>query len=85
MNRPKTIAKTGLKDTWLELTVVYGLTLFVLVAMLKMNVILAIVTAPLGMLVAFVATVAFVHLLWITVLGLERIGTSLGMRKSPLS
>ncbi|MCB1725775.1 MAG: hypothetical protein H6959_06615 [Chromatiaceae bacterium] len=85
MNEPKTFAKAGLGGAWVELTVVYALTLLALITLLKMNPLIAMVTTPFLMVVMLIGVMLLVQVLWMAVLGLERLGTACGLRKSPLS
>lgn len=85
MRQPKTIAHTGWKNCWGELVVVFGVTLFVSMTLLQMNLLVAMITAPFIMLALLLGVMLFVQLLWMLMLGLERMGSALGIRKSPLS
>lgn len=53
--------------------------------LLSMHWLLAMLVAPFLMLVVIGGLALFVQVLWMLVLGLEKIGTSVGFRKSPLA
>ena len=85
MHQPKTIAASAWKDSWLELSVLYVITSIAAAHLLSMHWLLAMLVAPFLVLVIVSGLVLFVQVLWMLVLGMEKIGTSMGFRKSPLA
>lgn len=85
MSEPKTIARRGWQQSWLEIMALYVLTTIGTAFLFKVHWLIAMIVSPFGMLTMLVGLMMFVHLLWMSVLGLERIGTACGLRKSPLS
>ena len=69
----------------LELGVLYVITSIAAAHVLSMHWLLAMLVAPFLVMVVLAGLVLFVQVLWILVLGLEKIGTSMGFRKSPLA
>jgi len=85
MSDPKTIASKGWEQSCVEILVLYVLTTIGVAYLLQLHWLVAMVTSPVIMLLMLVGVMLMVQVLWMTVLGLERIGTACGMRKSPLS
>lgn len=85
MKKPKIFADSGWSQSWIELTILYSLTSVAAALLLDMHWLVAMSVAPAIMLALLLAVMAFVQVLWMLVVGLERIGTALGMSKSPLS
>lgn len=82
---PKTIAREGIRQSWIELTTLYVLTTIGAAFFFQMHWLMAMVVSPVIMLAMLVCVMVFVQLLWMLVLGLERVGTACGLRKSPLA
>ena len=85
MHQPKTIAASAWKESWLEVGILYVFTSIAAAHLLSMHWLLAMLVAPFLVLVVIASLVLFVQVLWMLVLGLEKIGTSMGFRKSPLA
>lgn len=85
MDQPKTIARPAWRESWIELTILYAVSAVVASYALAMHWMVAMAVAPFIMGVILFALVAFVQTLWMAVLGLEKIGSACGFRKSPLS
>lgn len=85
MESPKTMAKAGLEQSWVELIVLFALTAVGATLLFDMHWLIAMALTPFMMLAMLLSVMVFVQLLWMTVLGLERIGTACGLRKSPLA
>ena len=85
MNQPKIFADSGWKQSWIELTVLFALTVVATVIILKMHWLLAMVVAPFIMLAMLAVIMGLVQVLWMFVVGLDHLGAAAGLRKSPLS
>jgi len=85
MKQPKTLAQTPWGQSWIELLVLYVLTTVATGMLLELHWTMAMLAAPLVMLGLFIGVVTFVQSLWMVVLGMEKIGAAVGMRKSPLA
>ena len=85
MYQPKTLATSAWKEARLELSVLYVIASITAAHLLSMHWLLAMLVAPFLMLVVIGGLALFVEVLWMLVLGLEKIGTSMGFRKSPLA
>lgn len=85
MHQPKTIAASAWKEIGLELGILYIVTSIATAHLLGMHWLVAMAVAPFMVLVIIAGLVLFVQILWMLVLGLEKIGTSMGFRKSPLA
>ena len=84
-NQPKIIAEQSWSQSWTELLILYGLTTIGVNLLLDMQWLIAMAVAPVVMLVMLLALLLFVQVLWMFMLGLEKLGTALGLRKSPLA
>ena len=84
-NDPKTIAKEGVKQSRVEILVLFVLTTVGAVVFFQMHWIWAVLLAPFLIVAMLVGVMVFVQVLWMTVLGLDRIGQACGLRKSPLA
>lgn len=85
MDQPKTIAKTGTQQSWIELTLLFVLTTLAAVFLFEVHWLVAMVFSPVLMLAMLLSVMVFVQALWLAVLGLERVGAACGLRKSPLA
>lgn len=85
MHQPKTLIETRWRDSVTELSALYLLTTVAAVHWLSVHWLVAFLLAPLliggGLLTLTIA----VHLLWLATISLDRIGSLLGLRKSPLA
>ena len=82
---PVTMATKGLGESAVEIGMLYALSATGIALLFDIDWHWALMFAPIAMLGMLVVTVVTVHLLWLMLLGLERFGTFLGLRKSPLS
>lgn len=85
MNQPKTLAQTPWGQSWIELLVLYALTTVATGMLLELHWTMAMLVAPLVMLGLFVGVATFVHSLWMVIVGMEKLGAAVGLRKSPLA
>lgn len=85
MKRPKTLAQTPWAESRMELLVLYVLTTVASAMLFDLHWTLAMVVAPGAMLALLIGVAAFVQALWMLVVGMERLGTLIGIRKSPLA
>jgi hypothetical protein len=85
MKKPKIFADSVWSQSWIELTILYSLTCVATCLLLDMHWLGALSVAPAIMLTMLFAVMVFVQILWMLVVGLERVGSALGMSKSPLS
>jgi hypothetical protein len=85
MQKPKTLAEAGWRESMLELSALYVATSLAGVHLLSMHWLIAMLVAPFLMLVVLGGIMGLVQALWLLVLSIEKIGTSLGFRKSPLA
>jgi hypothetical protein len=85
MKKPRIFADSGWSQSWIELAILYSLTSVATALLLDMHWLVAMSVAPGIMLTMLIAVMAFVQVLWMLVVGLERVGSALGMSKSPLS
>lgn len=85
MKQPKIFADSGWAQSGIELLVLYALTTVAAALLMDMHMLVAMSIAPVAMLVMLLGVLVFVQLLWMVIIGLEKLGTAIGLRKSPLS
>ena len=85
MKKQKLFAGLGLGHSKVELMVLYALTATATVVLMDLHWLVAFSVAPGVMLAAMFSTLAVVQVLWMLVVGMERLGTAVGLRKSPLA
>ena len=85
MKKQKIFSGFGLGHSKVELAVLYALTVVAAVVLMDLHWVVASSVAPLIMLATLITTLAFVQVLWMMVVGLERLGSAVGLRKSPLA
>ena len=85
MNQPKTLAETPWGQSRIEVLVLYVLTTVGSGMLMELHWLTAMAVAPLVMLVMLLGVMASVQVLWMVVLGMEKLGTAIGFRKSPLT
>ena len=85
MKKQKIFAGLGLGHSKVELASLYALTVVVAVVLMDLHWVVASTVAPLIMLATLTSTLVFVQALWMMVVGLERLGSAVGLRKSPLA
>lgn len=85
MNRLKALLQPAWRDAGMELSALFLITTVATIQWLEWHWLMAMLAAPFligaGLLVLMLA----VHLLWLIVVGIDRLGRALGIRKSPLS
>lgn len=85
MYQPRTLVDTTWNDVTKELGALYLVTTVAAMQWLSVHWLLAMLLAPVLIAGGLLVLVAGVHLLWVLVVGLDRLGGLLGLRKSPLS
>jgi ATP/ADP translocase len=85
MNEPKTLTESPWGQSWIEILVLYVLATVGSGLLLNSHWSVAMLLAPLVMLAFSLGVVLFVHTLWLLVIGLEKLGETCGLRKSPLA
>jgi hypothetical protein len=85
MYRPKTLIPRSRRETAIELAALYVLTTVAIVQLLSMHWLVALFVAPFIIGGALLALIVLINLLWLTMIGIDRLGALLGIRKSPLS
>jgi len=85
MNQPRIFSESNWNQSWTELAVLYSLLMVATTVVLDMNWLVAMSVTPVLMLVFMAAVLVAVQVLWMGVIGLEKLGTAAGLRKSPLS
>lgn len=84
MKQPRTFSEAPWGQSWIELVVLYVLTTVAIGMLFELPWTMAMVAAPVGMLGILVGVMASVQTLWMLTVGLEKVGTAVGLRKSPL-
>lgn len=85
MNQPKTMHRGGADRSPADLALAYALASMAVIFVFDVHWVYGMAVAPLVMLAMLAAIALFVQLLWMLVLGMERVGQLVGLRKSPLS
>ena len=85
MKKPKIFADSGWSQSWIELVVLFALTTVAATLLLDMHWLVGITVAPFIMLATLATLLIFVQMLWILVVGMDRLGAAVGLRKSPLA
>ena len=85
MDQPKIFADQSWGQSWTEILVLYALTTVGVSLLFGTHTIIAMAIAPVVMVVMLLALLVFVQVLWMVMIGLERLGTAIGLRKSPLA
>lgn len=85
MQQSKTQASPVWHEARAELAALFVLTSIAVAFLFDLHWTLAIAVSPLVMLVLLACIYVLVEVLWLAVLGLERLGGMLGIRKSPLA
>jgi len=85
MNQPKIFSESNWKQSWVELAMLYSLLMVAATVVLEMHWLVAMSVTPVLMLGLLLAVITMVQILWMVVIGLEKLGEAAGLRKSPLS
>ncbi len=85
MTKQKLFAGLGLGHSKVELAVLYVLTATAAVVLMDLHWLVALCVAPAVMLATLFSALVVVQVLWMLVVGMERLGTAVGLRKSPLA
>ena len=81
----KTMIESTWRDSLLELSALYVVAAIAIVQLLSMHWLVAIAVTPFLLAAALFGVAVFVQSLYLIVVGLDRVGSALGMRKSPLA
>ena len=84
MTQPKMFSEAGWNQSMVELAVLYALTTVVAVLYLDVHALIAMALSPVVMVAMLLGVALIVQVLWMVVLGMEKAGTFVGFRKSPL-
>lgn len=82
---PKTMAGSGLAESWVELAMLYLLTVVGSAFAFDLHWLIAMAVSPLIMLAMLAVVLLAVQVLWMLVVGIDRLGNAIGIRKSPLA
>ena len=85
MQRPKTLTETGWHECTGELIALYVTCTLGVSFWLSVHWSSAMLIAPLAMVGVLAAIFTLVQVMWLFVVSLEKVGTSIGLRKSPLA
>ena len=85
MYEPKAIARSAWRDSMMELSAIYLIAVVGCFHLLSSHWLVAIVLAPVIMGAALLAVILIVESLYLLMVGIDRLGSALGLRKSPLS
>jgi hypothetical protein len=85
MYKPKTLIRTNPRDAMTEIGALYLLTTIAVVQLLSLNWLMALLVAPFVIGAALLGLLGLVNLLWVTMLGVDRLTAAVGIRKSPLT
>ena len=85
MQRPKTWAESGWRESMVELGALYVAIVLGANHLLSLHWPVAMLVAPFLMFAVLGGIMAIVQALWLAVVSIERVGTTLGIRKSPLA
>ena len=85
MKKQKLFAGLGLGHSKVELMILYALTATAAIVLMDLHWVVALSVAPGVMIATMLSTLAAVQVLWVLVVGMERLGTAVGLRKSPLA
>ena len=85
MYQPKAIARSAWRDSMMELSAMYLVTVVACVHLLSSHWLVAMILAPVIMGGALLAVIMLVEMLYLFMVGIDRLGSALGLRKSPLS
>ena len=85
MNKPKALAETGWNQSLVELSVLYVLTAGATIHFLDVHAMIAMAISPAIMLALLLGVMTFVEVLWILVVGMDKVANAVGFRKSPLT
>lgn len=84
MSKPKTFAAGKLGNLWLELSVLYVLATVATVHLSELHWTIAMLVTPLLMVGMLSVVAILVQTLWMLVVGMEKLASCIGVRKSPL-
>lgn len=84
MKQPKTFTVARWSQSWVELLILYALITVAGAHLFEMSWVSAMASAPLAMLAILLGVFAFVQVSWLFMVGLEKLGSAVGLSKSPL-
>ena len=85
MNKPKTFAETGWNHSLAELSVLYALIVGATIHFLEVHAMIAMAMSPVIMLALLLGVMTFLEVLWMLVVGMDKVVNAVGLRKSPLT
>jgi hypothetical protein len=85
MNKPKTFAEAGWNQSLLELSVLYALIAGATIHFLDVHAMIAMAISPVIMLALLLGVITCVEVLWMLVVGMDKVVNAAGFRKSPLT
>ncbi len=85
MNKPKTFAEAGWNQSLVELSVLYVLIAGATIHFLDVHAMIAMAISPVIMLALLLGVTTFVEVLWMLVVGMDKVVNAVGLRKSPLT
>jgi hypothetical protein len=85
MHKPKMFAGNDLGQLSLEIGLLFVVTVIMLIYLFNLHWILAVGLSPFAVLLVLAAVAMLVQLMWMVVVGADRLAGACGIRKSPLS
>ena len=84
MNRPKMFTGYAINTLWLEISALFVLSTIAIVHVFDVHWLMAIGLSPIMVGMLLLAILLLVQLLWVLVVGADRVAHAIGIRKSPL-
>jgi hypothetical protein len=85
MKQPKILADPDWRQSKVEILILFALTTMATTLLLDMHWLVAASISPFVMLAMLLAVMVFVQVSWMLIVGLDKVGNAIGLRKSPLS
>lgn len=85
MNKPKTFAESGWNQSLVEISVLYALIAGATIHFLDVHAMIAMAISPVIMLALLLGVITLVEVLWMLVVGTDKVVNAVGLRKSPLT
>lgn len=85
MSQPKILVESAWRDAFMELSALYVVTTVAVVHLMSLHWLPAMLLAPFIVGAGLLTVTVLVQLLWATTVGIDRLGSALGLRKSPLA
>jgi hypothetical protein len=84
MKRPKMFTGYAINTLWLEISVLFVLSTIAIVYVFEVHWLMAIGLSPMIVGTLLLAVLLLVQVLWMVVVGADRVANAVGIRKSPL-